>query len=118
MPPRLTQAQAASASRGMFVNRYLDRGATRRYSRAPSRPPPPPRGKATRYFIPSRFNYSIPFIGLFLPPTFNWFESTPEVAPRLPIQKTVIVVTCELHTHVMSNKNQFSLKKGQRTFFH
>ena len=60
MPPRLTQAQAASASRGMFVNRYLDRGATRRYSRAPSRPPPPPRkGNPVFYTLKIQLFYTL-----------------------------------------------------------
>jgi len=40
---------------------------------------------------------------------FNWFESTPRNAPRLPIQ-TNNHTTSEPHTHVMSNENKFPLK--------
>ena len=41
---------------------------------------------------------------------FNWFESTPRNAPRLPIQ-TNNHTTSEPHTHVMSNENKFPLKE-------
>ena len=61
--------------------RHLDRGTTRRYSRAPARQGPSPEERHPVY-----------------PQRFNWFESIPEDAPRLPIQ-TSNRTTSELHTH-------------------
>jgi hypothetical protein len=71
----------------------LDRGTTRWNSRAPARQGPSPEERHPVY-----------------PQRFNWFESTPRNAPRLPIQ-TNNHTTSEPHTHVMSNENKFALKK-------
>jgi hypothetical protein len=73
--------------------RYLDRGTTRWNSRAPARQGPSPEERQPVY-----------------PQRFNWFESTPRNAPRLPIQ-TNNHTTSEPHTHVMSNENKFPLRK-------
>jgi hypothetical protein len=73
--------------------RYLDRGTTRWNSRAPARQGPSPEERHPLY-----------------PHRFNWFESTPRNAPRLPIQ-TNNYATSEPHTHVMSNENKFPSRK-------
>ena len=85
-----TSPALASKPRGA---RYLDRGTTRWNSRAPARQGPSPEERHPVY-----------------PQRFNWFESTPRNAPRLPIQ-TNNHTTSEPHTHVMSNENKFPLKK-------
>ena len=61
-----TSPALASKPRGA---RYLDRGTTRWNSRAPARQGPSPEERHPVY-----------------PQRFNWFESTPKNAPRLPIQ--------------------------------
>ena len=61
-----TSPALASKPRGA---RYLDRGTTRWNSRAPARQGPSPEERHPVY-----------------PQRFNWFESTPRNAPRLPIQ--------------------------------
>ena len=76
--------------------RYLDRGTTRWNSRAPARQGPSPEERQPVY-----------------PQRFNWFESTPRNAPRLPIQ-TNNHTTSEPHTHVMSNENKFPLRKKKK----
>ena len=82
-----TSPALASKPRGA---RYLDRGTTRWNSRAPARQGPSPEERHPVY-----------------PQRFNWFESTPRNAPRLPIQ-TNNHATSEPHTHVMSMKeNKF-----------
>ena len=83
-----TSPALASKPRGA---RYLDRGTTRWNSRAPARQGPSPEERHPVY-----------------PQRFNWFESTPRNAPRLPIQ-TNNHTTSELHTHVMSNENKFPM---------
>ena len=85
-----TSPALASKPRGA---RYLDRGTTRWNSRAPARQGPSPEERHPVY-----------------PQRFNWFESTPRNAPRLPIQ-TNNHTTSEPHTHVMSNENKFPLKE-------
>ena len=88
-----TSPALASKPRGA---RYLDRGTTRWNSRAPARQGPSPEERHPVY-----------------PQRFNWFESTPRNAPRLPIQ-TNNHTTSEPHTHVMSNENKFPLKTVQK----
>lgn len=85
-----TSPALASKPRGA---RYLDRGTSRWNSRAPARQGPSPEERHPVY-----------------PQRFNWFESTPRNAPRLPIQ-TNNHTTSEPHTHVMSNENKFPLKE-------
>ena len=79
--------------------RYLDRETTRWNSRAPARQGPSPEERHPVY-----------------PQRFNWFESTPRNAPRLPIQ-TNNHTTSEPHTHVMSNENKFPLKKNRLSYY-
>jgi hypothetical protein len=88
-----TSPALASKPRGA---RYLDRGTSRWNSRAPARQGPSPEERHPVY-----------------PQRFNWFESTPRNAPRLPIQ-TNNHTTSEPHTHVMSNENKFPLKNTSR----
>ena len=85
-----TSPALASKPRGA---RYLDRGTSRWNSRAPARQGPSPEERHPVY-----------------PQRFNWFESTPKNAPRLPIQ-TNNHATMKPHTHVMSNENKFPLKE-------
>jgi len=90
-----TSPALASKPRGA---RYLDRGTSRWNSRAPARQGPSPEERHPVY-----------------PQRFNWFESTPRNAPRLPIQ-TNNHTTSEPHTHVMSNENKFPLKKNMSRY--
>jgi hypothetical protein len=78
---------------GSTSARYLDRGTTRCYSRAPARQGGPwgPYSEDRHPVYPQRF---------------NWFESTPKDASQLDRdlnQQSVLLVNYIVHTHVMSN---------------
>ena len=63
------QTSPALASKPRGARYFMDRGTTRWNSRAPARQGPSPEERHPVY-----------------PQRFNWFESTPKNAPRLPIQ--------------------------------
>ena len=101
---RLGRLQAAGCS-------PLDRGTTRRYSRAPARlqtarQGPSPEESHGRY-IPSKIV------------VWNIIHTHPENVPAsatidyIPIQTdNRTISTSELHTHVMSNENKFPSKRN------